>query len=153
MRGLAYAVPPDEALSQISCEEDSERLKRDQVSAVNKSTCPAPGTTYRSFGMSAAVAANEPSNSPQRHIFHGFILIDAALAGLGIAFLPEEKFGAHIEDGRLIRVLEPWCQPFPGYYRYYPTRKHPSPAFTLVVDALRVQRKRQPAKTAGSESA
>jgi DNA-binding transcriptional LysR family regulator len=39
-------------------------------------------------------------------------IVTAALAGLGIAFLPEQEFGAHIEEGRLIRVLETWCQPF-----------------------------------------
>ncbi|WP_021014723.1 LysR substrate-binding domain-containing protein [Prodigiosinella confusarubida] len=65
-------------------------------------------------------------------------IVDAALAGLGIAFLPEEEFGTHIEDGRLVRVLEQWCRPFPGYYLYYPSRKQPSPAFSLVVEALRV---------------
>lgn len=64
-------------------------------------------------------------------------IVDAALAGLGIAFLPEEEFGSHIEAGRLIRVLETWCKPFPGYYLYYPSRKQPSPAFSLVVDALK----------------
>lgn len=64
-------------------------------------------------------------------------IVDAALAGLGIAFLPEEEFGSHIEEGRLIRVLETWCNPFPGYYLYYPSRKQPSPAFSLVVEALK----------------
>lgn len=64
-------------------------------------------------------------------------IVDAALAGFGIAFLPEEEFGTHITEGRLIRILEPWCLPFPGYYLYYPSRKQPSPAFSLVVDALR----------------
>lgn len=64
-------------------------------------------------------------------------IVDAALAGLGIAFLPEEEFGSHIEEGRLIRVLETWCKPFPGYYLYYPSRKQPSPAFSLVVEALK----------------
>ncbi|MBW7984957.1 LysR family transcriptional regulator [Enterobacillus tribolii] len=73
-------------------------------------------------------------------------IISAALAGLGIAFLPEEEFGTHIKEGRLIRVLESWCKPFPGYYLYYPSRKQPSPAFSLVVDALRVYRERQPVK-------
>ncbi|WP_047607903.1 LysR family transcriptional regulator [Rahnella aquatilis] len=64
-------------------------------------------------------------------------MVDAALAGLGIAFLPEEEFESHIKEGRLIRVLEPWCHPFPGYYLYYPSRKQPSPAFSRVADALR----------------
>jgi len=66
-------------------------------------------------------------------------IVDAALAGLGIAFLPEEEFGDHLKEGRLVRVLEPWCQPFPGYYLYYPSRKQPSPAFSLVLEALRVR--------------
>lgn len=66
-------------------------------------------------------------------------VIDAALAGLGIAFLPEEEFGTHIQEGRLKRVLESWCHPFPGYYLYYPSRKQPSPAFSLVVEALRMK--------------
>ncbi|MEI7210512.1 LysR family transcriptional regulator [Pectobacterium carotovorum] len=64
-------------------------------------------------------------------------IVETALAGFGIAFLPEEEFSPHIEEGRLIRVLEPWCAPFSGYYLYYPSRKQPSPAFSLVVDALR----------------
>ncbi|HGY3147992.1 TPA: LysR family transcriptional regulator [Morganella morganii] len=68
-------------------------------------------------------------------------VVDAALAGLGIAFLPEEEFGTHLQEGKLIRVLEEWCRPFPGYYLYYPSRKQPSPAFSVVVDALRINRK------------
>ena len=68
-------------------------------------------------------------------------VVDAALAGIGIAFLPEEEFGSHIREGRLVRVLESWCHPFPGYYLYYPSRKQPSPAFSLVVDALRMNGK------------
>ncbi|TCD23761.1 LysR family transcriptional regulator [Pseudomonas sp. IC_126] len=68
------------------------------------------------------------------------IMVDAALAGLGIAFLPEEEFIPHLEEGRLIRVLEDWCEPFDGYYLYYPSRRQPSPAFSLVVDALRITR-------------
>ncbi|WEZ86620.1 LysR family transcriptional regulator [Pseudomonas sp. NyZ480] len=67
-------------------------------------------------------------------------VVDAALAGLGIAWLPEEEFAPHLEEGRLIRVLEDWCSSFPGYYLYYPSRRQPSPAFTLVVDALRYAR-------------
>lgn len=65
-------------------------------------------------------------------------MVDAALAGLGIAFLPEEEFAPHLENGRLVRVLEDWCAPFPGYFLYYPSRRQPSRAFTLVMNALRV---------------
>ncbi|NIF30431.1 LysR family transcriptional regulator [Pantoea sp. Tr-811] len=66
-------------------------------------------------------------------------IVDAAVAGLGIAWLPEEEFAPHLDDGRLVRALEDWCAPFPGYYLYYPSRRQPSPAFTLVVNALRYQ--------------
>ncbi len=65
-------------------------------------------------------------------------MVDAAVAGLGIASLPEEEFAPHIEAGRLVRVLEDWCPQFPGYYLYYPSRRQPSPAFALVLNALRV---------------
>lgn len=65
-------------------------------------------------------------------------MVDAALAGLGIAYLPEEEFAPHLENGRLVRVLEDWCAPFPGYHLYYPSRRQPSRAFTLVMNALRV---------------
>ena len=65
-------------------------------------------------------------------------IVLAALDGLGVAFLPEEEFSPHIEEGRLVPVLENWCPPFPGYYLYYPSRRQPSPAFSLVVGALRI---------------
>jgi DNA-binding transcriptional LysR family regulator len=66
-------------------------------------------------------------------------IVLAALEGLGIAFLPEEEFAPHMEKGRLVRVLEDWCAPFEGYYLYDPSRRQPSPAFSLVLDALRSQ--------------
>ena len=66
-------------------------------------------------------------------------IVQAALSGLGVAFLPEEEFAPHIEEGRLVPVLEDWCAPFEGYYLYYPSRRQPSPAFSLVVAALRAQ--------------
>lgn len=67
-------------------------------------------------------------------------IADAAVNGLGIAYLPEDEFGAHLAEGRLVRVLEDWCEPFGGFHLYYPSRRQPSPAFSLVVDALRVVR-------------
>jgi DNA-binding transcriptional LysR family regulator len=63
--------------------------------------------------------------------------VDAAVAGLGIALLPEDEVAGPLGDGRLERVLEAWCPPFPGYHLYYPSRRQPSPAFSLVVKALR----------------
>ena len=63
--------------------------------------------------------------------------VDAALAGLGLTLLPEDEVAEHVEAGRLVRVLEDWCPPFPGYHLYYPSRRQPSPAFSLVLQALR----------------
>jgi len=64
---------------------------------------------------------------------------DAAIAGLGISLLPEDELGEYLLDGRLVRVLEDWCPPFAGYHLYYPSRRQPSPAFTLVLNALRFE--------------
>jgi DNA-binding transcriptional LysR family regulator len=65
--------------------------------------------------------------------------VDAALAGLGITLLPEDELMEHIKTGALVRVLEDWCVPFGGYHLYYPSRRQPSPAFALVVEALRAK--------------
>ncbi len=64
-------------------------------------------------------------------------IVQAAVAGLGVAYLPEEEFEPYLQEGRLVRVLEDWCPPFSGYYLYYPSRRQSSPAFTLVANALR----------------
>lgn len=61
----------------------------------------------------------------------------AALAGSGIAFMLEDHVKEQLSDGSLVRILEDWCPPFEGYYLYYPSRRQPSPAFNLVLDALR----------------
>lgn len=66
-----------------------------------------------------------------------FKVLDAALAGFGLAFLPEDLARPHLEAGRLDQVLADWCPSWPGYHLYYPSRRHPSPAFSLLVDALR----------------
>jgi DNA-binding transcriptional LysR family regulator len=63
--------------------------------------------------------------------------LDAALAGLGLAYMPEDVAQPHIARGSLMRVLEDWCPPFPGYHLYYPSRRQSSPAFRVLVDALR----------------
>lgn len=61
----------------------------------------------------------------------------AALEGTGIAFLPDYSVAAELKSGRLIRVLKDWTPPFPGYHLYYPSRRQQSPAFALLVEALR----------------
>lgn len=61
----------------------------------------------------------------------------AAEAGLGIGFLPEDNVLQALTEGRLIRLLEDWCPPFPGLHLYYPSRRQPTSAFALLVEALR----------------
>jgi DNA-binding transcriptional LysR family regulator len=63
--------------------------------------------------------------------------LDAALAGLGLAYMAEDVAKPHIARGSLMRVLEDWCAPFSGYHLYYPSRRQSSPAFNVLVDALR----------------
>lgn len=63
--------------------------------------------------------------------------INSALDGLGIAYVPEDQALPHIAKGRLVRTLEDWCAPFPGYHLYYPSRRHSSPALTLLIEKLR----------------
>jgi DNA-binding transcriptional LysR family regulator len=71
-------------------------------------------------------------------VFNNIALrLNAALAGFGLACLPEDQVRTHLAAGRLIRVLEDWCPPFPGCHLYYPSRRQPTPAFALLVDALR----------------
>lgn len=64
-------------------------------------------------------------------------VLSAALLGLGIAYLPEDMARAQIAQKKLVRVLGDWCPPFPGYHLYYPSRRQPSPAFILLLEALR----------------
>jgi DNA-binding transcriptional LysR family regulator len=66
--------------------------------------------------------------------------LDAAQAGFGLSYLPEDMVQTHLADGRLIQVLEDWCAPFSGYHLYYPSRRQLTPAFAVLVDALRYRR-------------
>jgi DNA-binding transcriptional LysR family regulator len=61
----------------------------------------------------------------------------AALDGLGLVNLPQDYVAPHLAEGSLVRVLDDWCPPRPGYHLYYPSRRQPTPAFSLVVNALR----------------
>ena len=65
------------------------------------------------------------------------MVVRAALDGLGLACVLEDIVAEDLTDGRLVRVLADWCPPFAGYHLYYPSRRQPSAAFALVVDALR----------------
>lgn len=70
-------------------------------------------------------------------------MLRAALAGQGLAFLPEEMALEHMKKGELVRVLEDWCQPYSGYHLYYPSRRQSSGALTVVAEALRHQEPRR----------
>lgn len=65
------------------------------------------------------------------------LLIEAALSGHGLLCLPSDHLAAYLEAGALVRVLEDWCPPFAGYHLYYPSRRQMTPAFRLLVEALR----------------
>src|SRR5579863_2976794 len=71
-------------------------------------------------------------------VFSGaFQMLNAALAGFGLAYVPEDLAEPHLAKGRLKRVLQDWCAPYSGYHLYYPSRRQTSAAFALLVDALR----------------
>lgn len=65
------------------------------------------------------------------------LMRQAALDGLGIAYLPADYLQPEIDAGRLMRILDDWTPPFPGYFLYYPSRRQQSPAFALLIEALR----------------
>ena len=65
------------------------------------------------------------------------LIIQAALDGAGLAWVAEDRIAEHLESGALIRVLEDWCPPFPGFFLYYPTRKQQPAALTALITTLR----------------
>lgn len=66
-------------------------------------------------------------------------MLTAAIAGLGLAYVPEDLAQPYIDAGTLKRVLGDWCEPYSGYHLYYPSRRQSSPAFALLIEALRYQ--------------
>jgi DNA-binding transcriptional LysR family regulator len=74
-------------------------------------------------------------------VFNGTAqMLNAALAGFGLAYVPEDLALRHLAKSRLMRVLEDWCPPFSGYHLYYPSHRQLTPAFALLVEALRYRR-------------
>ena len=65
------------------------------------------------------------------------MIVRAAEAGFGLGFVMEDQVAEQLADRRLVRVLADWCPPFTGYHLYYPSRRQPSAAFTLLAEALR----------------
>lgn len=70
--------------------------------------------------------------------FNGvYPLLHAALDGIGLSYIPQDLVAPHIATGRLVQVLQDWCPPFAGFHLYYPSRRQASPAFALLLEALR----------------
>lgn len=67
------------------------------------------------------------------------LMLQAAIEGLGVAYVLEHEAAAHIRKGRLIRVLADWCPPFAGFFLYYPSRKQVSPVLAALLKCLRAQ--------------
>jgi DNA-binding transcriptional LysR family regulator len=65
------------------------------------------------------------------------LMLAAARAGLGLAYLTEQQVADDLTAGVLVRTLEDWCPPFPGYHLYYPSRRQHTQAFSLILEALR----------------
>ncbi len=75
-------------------------------------------------------------------VFNSLDLVcNAAVAGIGLAFVPEDVVKAEIDTGRLVRALGDWCPPFAGYHLYYPSRRQLAPALSLLVNALRYRKR------------
>jgi len=67
------------------------------------------------------------------------ILLQAALSGIGLAWTLEAHVAQHLKSGALVRVLDDWCPPFPGYFLYYPSRKHQPAPLTALIETLRIK--------------
>lgn len=63
--------------------------------------------------------------------------LEAAMAGMGLALVPEDTVETAVSEGKLVKVLEEWCEPFPGYFLYYPSRRQHTAAFARLIEALR----------------
>jgi DNA-binding transcriptional LysR family regulator len=79
-----------------------------------------------------------------------FLMLQAALDGMGLAYVPRDVAQPHIAEGRLVPVLEDWCPVFPGYHLYYAGRRQLPPALALVIETLRWQEEKASRKGRGS---
>jgi DNA-binding transcriptional LysR family regulator len=66
------------------------------------------------------------------------LVIQAALDGAGLAWVTEDRVTEHLASGALVRVLEDWCPPFPGFFLYHPSRRQQPAALSAVIDTLRL---------------
>ncbi len=92
------------------------------------------------FGRDGRAVTVVPGRGP---VFNdGDLLVAAALQGFGVLYILEDLVAEPIADGRLIRLLEPWCEHFAGYHLYYPDRQGTT-AFELFKETLRAGRRKQ----------
>jgi DNA-binding transcriptional LysR family regulator len=66
------------------------------------------------------------------------LVIRAAIDGVGLAFMGEDRAAPHLASGALVRVLEDWCPPFPGFFLYYPSRRQQPAALAALIELLRL---------------
>ena len=66
------------------------------------------------------------------------LIIRGAVEGVGLAFVADQEIASELADGRLVRVLQDWCQPYPGFFIYYPSRRQQTAALSALVSILRV---------------
>jgi len=71
------------------------------------------------------------------------LMLNAALSGFGLAYLAEDQVQQYLANGQLVKVLAEFCPAFSGHHFYYPSRRQPSPAFAILVDALRYRKSRE----------
>ena len=102
---------------------------------------PASGTAVRACTSGNSTKATSPSRSRSTvrcFWMNSDLVIQAALDGAGLAWVAEDRVTEHLASGALVRVLEDWCPPFPGFFLYYPTRKQQPAALTALITTLRL---------------
>jgi len=101
---------------------------------------PAPGTLYKWEFEKAHHSVEVEVEGPLIFDDEGMV-VDAALASVGLGYVIEEQVASLLQAGDLVRVLEDWCPPFPGFFLYYPGRRQVSPALAALIDEVRVPAK------------
>ena len=139
---IAVRIGPDIRFALVGAPSYFAKRRRPRRrrtwSATTASTCACRPMAACTPGSSSKAGRELKVRVDGQLVFNGiFQVLNAALAGFGLAYVPEDLAQPHIAEGRLKRVLEDWCPPLPGYHLYYPSRRQPSPAFALLVDALR----------------
>jgi DNA-binding transcriptional LysR family regulator len=142
---IAVRIGPDMRMAVVGAPAYFERRKRPQTPRdLTGHDC--INLRLPTYGGLYAWEFEKNGRELQTHVegqlvFNNLALrLNAALSGLGLAYLPEDQVQAHVAGGRLVRVLADWCPSFSGYHLYYPSRRQSSPGFAFVVDALRYRK-------------